>query len=156
MTGADLAQDLIALGAAFAAQRTDAPEHFAMVRRVRDEAPCFPAATLDAWQQTGRERIQRHARDRLGEPGLLDFADPACAAAHLSVLVVATTIDRRLPQALPDREGLRAAWCSAITTSANVLQRDRSEKRRPRRAAQRQADAAVAAADVAADLLGRC
>jgi hypothetical protein len=95
-------------------------------------------------------------RDRLFEPGLLDFADPACAAAHLSVLVVATTIDRRLPQALPDREGLRAAWCSAITTSANVLQRDRSEKRRPRRAAQRQADAAVAAADVAADLLGRC
>lgn len=99
MTGADLAQDLIALGAAFAAQRTDAPEHFAMVRRIRDEAPYFPAATLHAWQQAGPERVQRHVRDRLAElteRGLLDIADPARAAAHLSVLVVAERTVRPL------------------------------------------------------------
>ena len=99
MTGADLAQDLIALGAAFAAQRTDAPEHFAMVSRIRDEALYFPPATLRAWQQAGPQRVQRAVRDCLAEladRGLLDIDDTARTAAHFSVLVVAERTVRPL------------------------------------------------------------
>jgi AcrR family transcriptional regulator len=92
LTGADLERDLIALGHAFAAQSTAFPEHFAMVRQIRAEAPHFPRAIIDAWQQAGPLRVQGEVARRLRQlaaDGLLRICDPSRAAIHFSALVTA-------------------------------------------------------------------
>jgi AcrR family transcriptional regulator len=72
-------------------QQTDFPEHFAMVRRILPEAPHFPPAVLEAWQDAGPRRIEREVARRveqLAERGLLRVEDPAQAAVHLIALTV--------------------------------------------------------------------
>ena len=91
LAGADLRADLVALGRAFAAQRTDFPEHFAMVRQIRGEASHFPPAVIDAWQEAGPLRVQREVARRLqqlAERGLLRIGDPSRAAVHFIGLVM--------------------------------------------------------------------
>ena len=92
LTGADLKEDLVALGRAAAAVRTDFPEHFAMVQQIGAEAPHFPPATIDAWRQAGPLRVQHEISRRLqglAEGGLLRIDDPSVAAVHFAVLVTA-------------------------------------------------------------------
>lgn len=90
--GVDLEADLLALGRAFAAQRTDFPEHFAMVGQIRSEARHFPPQVIDAWQQAGPLRVQREVARRLGElaeRGLLRAGDRTQAAVHFIALTMA-------------------------------------------------------------------
>lgn len=106
--GTDLVEDLVALGLAFAAQRTDAPEHFAMVGQLRSEAHHFPASTIARWQRVGPQAVQAEVARRvaeLGERGSLDLADPPRAAAHFSAVVLAESVVRPAGSApLSDRE----------------------------------------------------
>lgn len=95
--GTDLVEDLVALGRAFAAQRTDAPEHFAMVGQLRSEAHHFPVSTIGRWQQAGPQAVQAEVARRLielGERGLRDLGDPPRAAAHFSAIVLAESMVR--------------------------------------------------------------
>ena len=97
LTGTDLRADLVALGHAFAAQGTDFPEHFALVGQIRAEAPHFPAAIIDAWQEAGPLRVKGEVARRLGqlaERGLLRVDDQARAAVHFIALVTAGLADR--------------------------------------------------------------
>lgn len=90
--GADVRGELLILGYAFAAQRTDFPEHFAMVGHIRTEAQHFPPAIIDAWREAGPLRVQREVADRLqrlADRGRLHVRDVARAAAHFSALVTA-------------------------------------------------------------------
>ena len=95
--GTDLVDDLVALGLAFAAQRTDAPEHFAMVGQLRSEAHHFPPGTIARWQQAGPQAVQAEVARRLvelGDSGLLDVTDGRRAAAHFSAIVLAEAMVR--------------------------------------------------------------
>jgi AcrR family transcriptional regulator len=89
VTGNDLEGDLVAIGWALIAQQTDFPEHFAMVRQILPEAPHFPPAVLEAWQDAGPRRVEHEVARRVGqlaEQGLLRVEDPAQAAVHLIAL----------------------------------------------------------------------
>ena len=92
LTGADLEGDLVALGLALAAVRTNFPEHFAMVRRIEVEAPYFPRETIEAWQRAGPLRvlgeISRRLR-QLADGGLLRVEDASAAAVHFVALATA-------------------------------------------------------------------
>lgn len=90
MTGTDPRADLLALGRAFVGQRTQFPEHFAMVGQIKAEVRHFPAAVIDTWQQAGPARVQQEVARQLGrlaEAGLLRVADPARATSHFIALV---------------------------------------------------------------------
>ncbi|MHA6759455.1 TetR/AcrR family transcriptional regulator [Streptacidiphilus sp. PAMC 29251] len=90
LAGADPEADLVALGRAFVGQRTQFPEHFAMIRQIKSEVAHFPVAVIDAWQQAGPLRVQREVARRLeqlAEAGLLRFDDPARATVHFIALV---------------------------------------------------------------------
>lgn len=92
LTGVDLKGDLVALGHAAAAVRTNSPEHFAMVEQIGAEAPHFPPATIDAWRQAGPLRVLHeiaHRLRQLADEGLLRVDDPLQAAVHFSALVTA-------------------------------------------------------------------
>ena len=97
VTGDDLEGDLVAIGRALIAQQTDFPEHFAMVRQILPEAPHFPPAVLEAWQDVGPRRVEhevaRHI-EQLAERGLLRVQDPAQAAVHLIVLTASPITTR--------------------------------------------------------------
>ena len=98
MTGDDLERDLVGIGRALIAQQTDFPEHFAMVRQILLEAPHFPPAVLEAWQEAGPRRAPS-ARfacciEQLAERGLLRVEDPAQAAVHLILLTASPTTAR--------------------------------------------------------------
>ena len=98
-TSADAAHGLMALGRAFAAQRTTFPEHFAMVGQVRAQERHFPPAVIDAWQKAGPLRVKAEVARRLNELAdrdLLHVEDPVRAAEHFGLLVTA-----ELPR--PDR-----------------------------------------------------
>jgi AcrR family transcriptional regulator len=89
VTGDDLEGDLVAIGWALIAQQTDFPEHFAMVRQILPEAPHFPPAVLEAWQDAGPRRVEHEVARRveqLAERGLLRVEDAAQAAVHLIAL----------------------------------------------------------------------
>lgn len=91
-TATDAARGLMALGRAFAAQRTTFPEHFAMVGQVRAQERHFPPAVIDAWQQAGPLRVQADVARRLGELAdrdLLQIDEPVRAAVHFGLLVTA-------------------------------------------------------------------
>jgi AcrR family transcriptional regulator len=132
LTGADLERDLVALGRAFAAQGTDFPEHFAMVRQIRAEAPHFPPAVIDAWQQAGPLRVQAEVARRLqqlADRGLLRIGDPSRAAIHFSALVTAGILVRPYDSPAPsDREthGIVAAGVDAFLNGYSAGQRPRS------------------------------
>lgn len=86
----DLTTDLVALGHAFVAQRTQFPEHFAMIRQIKAEVQHFPAAVIDTWQQAGPMRVQREVSRRLStlaDAGLLRIKEPARATVHFIALV---------------------------------------------------------------------
>jgi AcrR family transcriptional regulator len=92
LTGADARTDLIVLGQAFAARRTDFPEHFAMTDQFRAEAPHLPTGIIDAWHQAGPLSVEREVTRRLQEladRGLLVLARPPRAALHFMALVSA-------------------------------------------------------------------
>lgn len=92
LTGADLKGDLVALGHAAAAIRTDFPEHFAMVGQIGAEAPHFPPETTEAWRQAGPLRVQHEIARRLrqlADGGLLRIDDASRAAVHFAALVTA-------------------------------------------------------------------
>jgi AcrR family transcriptional regulator len=92
LTGTDTTGDLISLGYAFAAQRIDFPEHFAMVEQIIAEAPHFPPAIIDSWQEVGPRRVQREVARCLGQladHGLLEISDPWRAAVHFMALTTA-------------------------------------------------------------------
>ncbi len=95
--GTDVVEDLVALGLAFAAQRTDAPEHFAMIGQLRAEAHHFPPSTIARWQRAGPQAVQAELAGRLaelGDRGLLDVTDPRRTAAHFSAIVMAEAMVR--------------------------------------------------------------
>ncbi|MFJ2959216.1 TetR/AcrR family transcriptional regulator [Streptomyces sp. NBC_00669] len=90
VTGTDPRTDLLALGRAFVGQRTQFPEHFAMVRQIKAEVQHFPPAVIDAWQQAGPQRVQREVGRRLqqlADGGLLRIPEPARATVHFIALV---------------------------------------------------------------------
>lgn len=92
LTGADLKDDLVALGYAAAAVRTDFPEHFAMVGQIGVETLHFPPETINAWRQAGPLRVLHEISRRLrqlADGGLLRIDDPSRAAVHFSALVTA-------------------------------------------------------------------
>jgi len=92
MTGAGQKADLVALGRALAAVRTDFPEHFAMVGRIEVESPHFPPATIEAWQRAGPLRVLGEIARRLrqlADGGLLLIDDPSRAAVHFAALTTA-------------------------------------------------------------------
>ncbi|WP_157467232.1 TetR/AcrR family transcriptional regulator [Frankia sp. QA3] len=92
LTGTDLEGDLVALGHAFVAQRTEFPEHFAMVEQIKTESSHFPPALIDAWQQAGPLRVRGEVARRLArlaDAGLLRIGDPAVAAVHFIALATA-------------------------------------------------------------------
>ena len=92
LTGADLRGDLVALGHAAAAVRTNYPEHCAMVEQIGAEAPHFPQETIEAWRRAGPLRVQHEISRRLqqlADGGLLRVDDPSVAAVHFAALVTA-------------------------------------------------------------------
>jgi AcrR family transcriptional regulator len=112
VTGDDLEGDLVAIGWALIAQQTDFPEHFAMVRQILPEAPHFPPAVLEAWQDAGPRRVQDEVARRveqLADQGLLRVEDPAQAAVHLIALTAfpVTTRARYREQPLTQRDMTR-------------------------------------------------
>jgi AcrR family transcriptional regulator len=97
LTGADARADLIALGLAFAARRTEFPEHFAMIDQFRTDAVHLPPVVAQAWEQAGPMRVQEEvARQlwRLGSRGLLRVGSPSRAALHFMALVTADITNR--------------------------------------------------------------
>ncbi|GAQ51917.1 TetR/AcrR family transcriptional regulator [Streptomyces acidiscabies] len=90
LAGADARADLLVLGNALVGQRTQFPEHFAMIRQIRAEEQHFPPAVIDTWRQAGPLRVQQevtHRLDDLARAGLLDTDDPSRATAHFVALV---------------------------------------------------------------------
>jgi AcrR family transcriptional regulator len=100
----DLFHYLVSLGHALAAQSTEFPEHFAMVRQIRAEAPHFPPAVLNAWREAGPLRVERevaHRLEQLSDQGLLRFADASRAAFHFIALTTAEITSRLFFGAIP-------------------------------------------------------
>lgn len=92
LTGTDLRGDLVALGEAFVARRTDFPEHFAMTDRFRAEAPHLSPVIIDAWRKAGPLRVEEEVARRLqqfADRGMLRIDDADLAAAHFTALVLA-------------------------------------------------------------------
>lgn len=90
LTGTGPQADLLALGRAFVGQRTQFPEHFAMIQQIMSEVQHFPAAVIDTWQQAGPLRVQHEVArqlERLAEAGLLRIEDPALGTVHFIALV---------------------------------------------------------------------
>ncbi|WP_320669827.1 TetR/AcrR family transcriptional regulator [Patulibacter defluvii] len=90
--GDDVERTLTVLGRAMVRQRTAFPEHFAMIRQINAEAPHFPPAVIEAWQQAGPLRVQRRITvelERLAAAGRLRLDDPERATRHLVALVTA-------------------------------------------------------------------
>jgi AcrR family transcriptional regulator len=133
LTGTDLRGDLVALGEAFAARRTDFPDHFAMTDRFRAEAPHLSPAIIDAWKTAGPLRVEEEVVRRVrqfADRGLLRVEDPRLAATHFMALMSAGAPNGPLDlPLLPGREaggaiaaavdafldGYRAARLSAPT-----------------------------------------
>jgi AcrR family transcriptional regulator len=87
----DLESDLVEFGLAWVQPMiTDYPEHFALTRQINAEARHIPRAVIDAWQETGPQRVERelarHMR-RFAEQGLLHVEDPQRAAVHFLLLI---------------------------------------------------------------------
>jgi AcrR family transcriptional regulator len=92
LTGADARADLIALGLAFVARRTDFPAHFAMIDQFRTDGVHLPPVVAEAWEQAGPMRVQDEVArqlQRLGRRGLLRVGSPSRAALHFMALVTA-------------------------------------------------------------------
>jgi AcrR family transcriptional regulator len=88
----DARETLIVLGRAFASQRADSPEHFAVVAQIRVEETHFPIETIQRWQAAGPERVQAVLAGRLGElaeEGAIESRDLRLAAVHFGALVTA-------------------------------------------------------------------
>jgi AcrR family transcriptional regulator len=103
-----LERRLIALGHALTRQRTEFPEHFALVSRIGPDAAHFPPATIRAWQQAGPERVQKEVArclEHLAGSGELRVADPRHAAIHFIALTQAEIATSPLPvtERLPRR-----------------------------------------------------
>lgn len=89
--------ELIALGHALAGHHRDFPEHFAMVRQINAEAPHFPEAVIDAWQDAGPRRVHAEISRRLrhhADRGLLRITDADRAALHFIALTNADIVVR--------------------------------------------------------------
>jgi AcrR family transcriptional regulator len=85
----DVERALVGLGLLLAAQQTDFPEHFAMVRQIDAEADHFPHGVHEAWQDAGPRRVRAEVVARLqdlADRGLLLVDNPARAATHFAVL----------------------------------------------------------------------
>lgn len=86
---ADVADYLTALAGVLAAQSTEHPEHFTMVRQISAEADHFPPETLDGWRRAGPLRVEGEVARRLGDladQSRLAVRDPQQAARHLIAL----------------------------------------------------------------------
>lgn len=88
----DLEEALVAFGRAWATPHVEYADHYALVRQINAEIGHIPQATIDTWQRTGPQRVQRelayHMR-KLADRGLLRVEDADRSALHLSVLVSA-------------------------------------------------------------------
>ncbi len=122
MRGADVHEDLIVLGAAFVAQTTDHPEHFAMVRQIRADALQLPGDVIDRWHHAGPLRVQTEVADRLralAERGQLQLDSAELAALHFIALVTAPTTIRPYAAATPDprqaADAVRAGVAAFLT-----------------------------------------
>lgn len=118
MTGVDVHEDLIALGAAFVAQTTDHPEHFAMVRQIRADALQLPSEVIDRWHQAGPLRVQTKVADRLralADLGQLHLDSAELAALHFIALVTAPTTIRPYAAATPHPRETVAAVKAGVT-----------------------------------------
>ncbi|MFF1834413.1 TetR/AcrR family transcriptional regulator [Streptomyces sp. NPDC058231] len=90
LAGTDARADLIALGRALVGQRTQFPDHFAMIRQIKAEVQHFSPALIDTWQQAGPLRVQHEVSRRLSQltdAGLLHISSPARATLHFVALV---------------------------------------------------------------------
>ncbi len=118
MRGADVHEDLIVLGAAFVAQTTDHPEHFAMVRQIRADALQLPSEVINRWHQTGPLRVQTEVADRLralADLGQLQLDSAELAALHFIALVTAPTTIRPYAAATPDPRQTADAVKAGVT-----------------------------------------
>jgi AcrR family transcriptional regulator len=109
--GDDAEAALNVLGHAMLAQRTEHAAHFAMTRQINAEAPYFPDAVIDAWQEAGPRRVQRRIEAELrwlADVGRLRVADPERATRHLIALVSADQSTRPYVGSPPTGEELTA------------------------------------------------
>ncbi len=117
LAGADPRADLIALGCAFVGQRTQFPEHFAMIRQIKAEVRHFPASVIDAWQQAGPARVQGEVARRLEQlsaRGVLRVADPARATVHFIALVTSEITIRPVGSPPPGPDEAHACVTRAV------------------------------------------
>lgn len=83
---------LVVLGRAMLQHRADHPEHFAMVRQINVEAPHFPDAVIEAWQDAGPRRVRAMLAaelERLAGEGLLVLPDRDRGVRQFVALVTA-------------------------------------------------------------------
>jgi transcriptional repressor AefR-like protein len=63
-----------------------------MVEQIIAEAPHFPSAIIESWQEAGPRRVQREIASflqLLAGHGLLDISDPSRATVHFMALTTA-------------------------------------------------------------------
>jgi len=90
----DLEADLINYGLALSNQKSDYPDHFALVRQINAEIGHIPPAAMEAWHDAGPRRVRtafiRHIQ-QLADSGWLEVLDAERASSHF-ILLVATEI----------------------------------------------------------------
>ena len=103
----DVERALVGLGLLLAAQQTDFPEHFAMVRQIDAEADHFPQGVYEAWQDAGPRRVRAEVVARLrdlADRGLLVVDNPPRAAVHFAVLTTGEMREASARGVRPPRE----------------------------------------------------
>jgi AcrR family transcriptional regulator len=119
----DQVADLVAVGKALVAQRTEHVEHFAMMRQINIEAGHFPPEVLTTWREAGPMRVEREVTrqlQRLAGRGLLRIDDPARATRHYMALVTAEITARSGLKRPPLTEGqVNAAITAGVEAFLN-------------------------------------
>ncbi len=118
MSGADVREDLIALGVAFVAQTTEHAEHFAMIRQIRADALQLPGEVIDRWHKAGPLRVQTEVANRLRaltELRQLRVDSSELAALHFIALVTAPSTIRPYAAGTPDPRETVAAVTAGVT-----------------------------------------
>jgi AcrR family transcriptional regulator len=89
-------ENLLALGSAFLARRTDFPAHFALIDRFRGEVIHMPRPVIESWRRSGPLRVEREVIRRLlqlANDGLLTIDNPRRAARHFTALLISEITD---------------------------------------------------------------
>lgn len=98
---------LLDLARAAASQQIEHPEHFALVRQIRQELAHFPEGVLEQWLDIGPRRVRaafREALEELERAGLLRLGDAGRATLQFIVLA-----DAEISGVMPGEAGVRGA-----------------------------------------------